>query len=70
MWTLGMRYVIHMPLIEIKMWDGKDQKTVNKIIALQTEAMCEAIGCPPEAVRIIVHQIPKSHWGIAGKPTG
>jgi len=56
-----------MPLIEVKLWAGLDDKTVGKIIEKQTEAMCEAIGCPPEAVRVIVHQIPKNHWGVAGK---
>ena len=56
-----------MPLIEVKLWAGKDDETVGRVIELQTEAMCKAVGCPPEAVRVIVHEIPKNHWGVAGK---
>ena len=56
-----------MPLIEVKLWAGLDDKTVGRIIEKQTEAMCEAVGCPPEAVTVIVHQIPKNHFGAAGR---
>ena len=59
-----------MPLIEVKMWAGHDEESVKTIIEKQTAAMCEAIGCPPEAVRVIVYQVPKSHWGVGGKPSG
>jgi len=52
------------------MWAGRDEESVKKIIETQTAAMCEAIGCPPEAVRVIVYQVPKSHWGVGGKPSG
>jgi len=28
----------------------------------------EDLGIPKQAVEIIVHEIPKSHWGIGGEP--
>ena len=59
--------ILDLPLIEVKFWAGKDDETVGRVIELQTEALCKVVGYPPEAVRVIVHQIPKNHWGIAGK---
>ena len=59
-----------MPLIEVKLWEGHDEESVKKIIKTQTSAMCEAIGCPPGSVRVIVYKVPKSHWGVGGKPSG
>ena len=56
-----------MPIIEVKLWAGPDEETVRRIIQRQTEAICESLGCPPEAVTVIVHQIPKNHFGVAGK---
>jgi 4-oxalocrotonate tautomerase len=26
------------------------------------------LGIPEQAVEVVVHEIPKSHWGIGGKP--
>ena len=26
------------------------------------------LGIPQHAVEVIVHEIPKSHWGVAGEP--
>jgi 4-oxalocrotonate tautomerase len=56
-----------MPIIEVKLWAGPDDETVGRIIQRQTEAICEALGCPPETVTVIVHQIPKNYFGVAGK---
>lgn len=32
-----------------------------------TEAICEAVGVKPEGVRIMINEMPKEHFGIAGK---
>lgn len=57
-----------MPLVEIKWWKGRDKATKAKTIELVTKAICEAIGCSPEAVEIIIQDIDKESWGRAGKP--
>lgn len=56
-----------MPIIEVKTWAGLDDEEVGTIIERLTEAMCEAMGCPPEAVRVVVHEIPKNRWGVGGR---
>jgi len=49
------------------MWAGRDQDTKEKVIEKVTEAIVETVGCTKEAVHIIINEIPKENWGIAGK---
>ena len=58
-----------MPLVEIKWWKGRDDATKAKTIALVTKAICEAAGCSPEGVTVIIQDIEKASWGKAGKPS-
>lgn len=49
------------------MWKGISEEAVEKIIEGITKVFVE-MGIPSQAVEVIVHEIPKSHWGIDGKP--
>jgi len=57
-----------MPLVEIKWWSGRDDATKAKAIKLVTKAICETCGCEPDAVTVIIHDVPKASWGKGGKP--
>jgi 4-oxalocrotonate tautomerase len=59
-----------MPHVEIKWWKGRDDAAKAKTIKLVTDAVCEACGCSPEAVTVIIQDIDKAAWGRAGKPSG
>lgn len=56
-----------MPLAQIYMWKGISQEVVKKIIAGITDVFVE-LDIPKQAVEVIVHEVPKSNWGIEGKP--
>ena len=55
-----------MPVITIEMWDGRTLEQKRKIVKGITSVMGE-IGIPAEAVQIIIKDVPKHNWGIAGK---
>jgi len=59
--------VIIIPVIHVNMWKGISEDAVEKIIEGITHVFVD-IGIPSQAVEVIVHEIPKSHWGIDGKP--
>ena len=65
----GVLFGVYMPLVEIKWWKGRDDATKAKTIELVTKAVCEAVGCPPDAVTVIIEDIDKSSWGRGGKPS-
>jgi len=56
-----------MPFVQVKVWDGFGDENAKKTIEGITEVFTE-MGIPKEAVRVLVEEIPKSHWGIAGEP--
>ncbi|MHA2406799.1 MAG: tautomerase family protein [Candidatus Ranarchaeia archaeon] len=57
-----------MPLIEVKWFKGRDKETKAKTIKALTDAMCETVGCKPEAVTVIITDVERYEWGKAGKP--
>lgn len=58
-----------MPLVEIKWWKGRDDATKAKTIDLVTKAICEATGCSPDVVTVIIQDIDKASWGKGGTPS-
>lgn len=55
-----------MPIVHAYMWEGLDDERARKIIVGITRVFTE-LGIPQEAVRVIIQEIPKSRWGIAGQ---
>ncbi|NHJ23226.1 MAG: 4-oxalocrotonate tautomerase [Candidatus Lokiarchaeota archaeon] len=56
-----------MPVVHVNMWKGISEERVKQIITGITEVFVK-MGIPSQAVEVIVYEIPKSHWGIDGKP--
>ena len=56
-----------MPIVDVKMWKGVSEDAVEQIISGITEVFVE-LGIPERAVEVTVQEIPKTHWGIGGKP--
>ncbi len=56
-----------MPTIDVKIWKGVSEVAAEKIISGITNVFVE-LGIPEQAVEVIIHEIPKAHWGIGGKP--
>ncbi|MFX0081556.1 MAG: 4-oxalocrotonate tautomerase family protein [Candidatus Hodarchaeota archaeon] len=56
-----------MPVIHVNMWKGVSEEIVKQIISGITKVFVD-IGIPAIAVEVLVHEVPKTHWGIEGKP--
>lgn len=56
-----------MPFAHIQMMEGRSEEQKRAVIEKVTAALVEAVGAPIETVRVIITEIPKTHWGIAGK---
>lgn len=59
-----------MPICQIYMLEGRTVEQKRTLIAKITEAMHDSIGAPVETVRVIITEMPKEHFGIAGKSAG
>ncbi len=51
-----------MPLIEITLGEGRDPDQVRSLIHEVHEAVLRTVNTRPEYVRIIVREVPRTHW--------
>ena len=56
-----------MPLAQIYLWKGISEEMIRKVIVGVSEVFIN-LGIPKQAVEVLVHEIPKAHWGIEGLP--
>jgi len=56
-----------MPVVEVKMWIGRDDKAKEKIIKGITDVFI-SLGTPASAVTVILTEYPKTNWAQGGKP--
>jgi len=57
-----------MPIINVQLIEGREEKKIAEVIENITNTVSETLDAPKETIRVIVTEIPKSHWGKAGKP--
>lgn len=56
-----------MPLVNVDLWEGRKVEQKKKLVAGITNLFVEITGCPKEAVTVIIRDVPKHNWGIAGE---
>jgi len=56
-----------MPFAQIYMIEGRNDEQKKAVIEKVTDALCDAVGAPRETVRVMIVEVPKTQWGIAGK---
>jgi len=59
-----------MPICQVYLLEGRTVEQKRKLIAKLTEAMCESVNVQPQAVRVILTEMPKEHFGIGGQSAG
>ena len=56
-----------MPVVHVNVWEGFGPKKAKTVIKNITKVFVD-MGIPAHAVEVIVHEVPKSNWGIGGEP--
>ena len=56
-----------MPIVRIDLWKGRNKEVKKELIKKITSAVVSSVGCPPEAVHIIINNVEKDDWGISGE---
>ncbi len=57
-----------MPIVNIQILEGRPKEKIAEVIYNVTNTVSETLDAPKENIRVIVTEIPKTHWGKAGKP--
>ncbi|GGC97957.1 putative tautomerase [Thalassobacillus devorans] len=55
-----------MPIINVQMMEGRDPEQIETLMKNLTDTVSESLGAPKENVRVLVNEVPKTHWSIGG----
>ncbi len=55
-----------MPVVIVEMWEGRTAEQKEKLIKGITKVF-EEIGVKAEHISVIIHDVPKSNWGLRGE---
>ena len=56
-----------MPLVNMRILAGRDNEKKRKMVKKVTDAICETLDCPADAVRISIEEMQPENYAIAGK---
>jgi 4-oxalocrotonate tautomerase len=51
-----------MPLIEVTIVEGRSAEQLRALITGLTRAAVEAVAAPVESVRVVLREVPATHW--------
>ena len=57
-----------MPIIHIQLLEGRPKEKISSLIAKVTDTVSEELVAKRETIRVLVTEVPKTHWGIGGVP--
>lgn len=56
-----------MPIAQINIIEGRSDAQKEALIVEVTDAIVRALDAPKQSVRVIINEMPKQHFGIAGE---
>ena len=56
-----------MPIAQIHIIEGRSDEQKEALIAEVTAAIMKALDAPQQSVRVLITEMPKQHFGIAGQ---
>ncbi len=56
-----------MLVLKLTMMEGRSAEQKEKLISELSEAASEHLGWPLEEVRMVIYEVQKQDWGIAGR---
>jgi 4-oxalocrotonate tautomerase len=57
-----------MPIVRVQMWSGRSEECKVNLAKAITDVVVEQLGCPLQAVTVVVEESPKENWVIGGQP--
>jgi 4-oxalocrotonate tautomerase len=57
-----------MPIIQVQLIEGRPKEKIAELIQNITNTTAETLDAPKETIRVLVTEIPNTHWGVAGVP--
>jgi 4-oxalocrotonate tautomerase len=56
-----------VPLVEVTMVEGRSPEQLRALISKVTAAVCDAVDAPKDSVRVVVREVPATHWAAGDR---
>ena len=56
-----------MPLVDVTVTEGRDPAQLRELIAQLHRAVESSLGANPQSIRVIVREVPRTHWAAGGR---
>ncbi|GAA1021680.1 4-oxalocrotonate tautomerase [Acrocarpospora pleiomorpha] len=56
-----------MPIIDVSLLTGRTESELREMISAVHEAVVRSLGVPSASVRILVREVPPTHWAADGE---
>lgn len=56
-----------MPLVEVSLVEGREPSAIRAMVQSVTDAVADAIGAPKDSIRVLVRELPATHWAAGGE---
>jgi 4-oxalocrotonate tautomerase len=51
-----------MPFVEVTLVEGRTPEQLRDLISCLTDAVETTIGAPRPSIRVVLHEVPATHW--------
>jgi 4-oxalocrotonate tautomerase len=55
-----------MPVITVQMYTGRTSQQKRALVRALTDAMVQHAGAKPDNLHVILQEVPKENWALAG----
>jgi 4-oxalocrotonate tautomerase len=55
-----------MPIVRIEVWPGRTPEQKKALMRNVTDAVVASVGCPEQAVEVLLYEVDQSHWAVGG----
>ncbi len=55
-----------MPVVTVQMWTGRTREQKRALVRAITDAMVQHAGAKPANLQVILQEVPKENWALAG----
>ena len=55
-----------MPFIDVTLTEGRDPESLRALITALTDAVEQAVGAPRASIRVVLREVPTTHWAAGG----
>ncbi len=56
-----------MPIAQINIMEGRSDEQKEALIVEVTAAISRALDAPEQNIRVLIQEVPRQNWGIAGQ---